>query len=59
MDKLVMGYWDCQYCGTSHIKGTKRDCPNCDHPRDAGVKFYNVSARKPMVFRPWDEWRHV
>ena len=20
---------------------------------------YNVSARKPMVFRPWDEWRHV
>lgn len=40
MDKLVMGYWDCQYCGTSHIKGTKRDCPNCDHPRDAGVKFY-------------------
>jgi hypothetical protein len=21
------------------------------------VKIYNVSARKPMVFRPWDEWR--
>lgn len=21
--------------------------------------IYNVSARKPMVFRPWDEWRHV
>ena len=20
-------------------------------------KFYKVSARKPMVFRPWDEWR--
>ena len=23
------------------------------------IFFYNVSARKPMVFRPWDEWRHV
>lgn len=22
-------------------------------------KVYNVSARKPMVFRPWDEWRYV
>lgn len=21
------------------------------------VVFYNVLARKPMVFRPWDEWR--
>lgn len=18
---------------------------------------YNITARKPMVFRPWDEWR--
>ena len=21
------------------------------------VEFYNVTARKPMVFKPWDEWR--
>lgn len=20
--------------------------------------FYKKSARRPMVFRPWDEWRH-
>ena len=20
-------------------------------------EIYNVTARKPMVFRPWDEWR--
>ena len=20
--------------------------------------FYIFSVRKPMVFRPWDEWRH-
>ena len=22
------------------------------------VYIYRKSARKPMVFRPWDEWRH-
>lgn len=21
--------------------------------------FYKVSARKPMVFRPWEEWRSL
>ena len=20
-------------------------------------EIYNITARKPMVFRPWDEWR--
>ena len=22
------------------------------------IVYYKKSARKPMVFRPWDEWRH-
>jgi len=22
-----------------------------------GAGVYNITARKPMVFRPWDEWR--
>jgi hypothetical protein len=22
------------------------------------ITFYKKSARKPMVFRPWDEWRY-
>ena len=21
------------------------------------ISLYNITARKPMVFRPWDEWR--
>lgn len=39
-DKLVMGYWDCSYCGTKGIPGTSRNCTNCQHPRDNSVKFY-------------------
>lgn len=38
--KLVMGYWDCTYCGTTGIKGTVRECPNCGTPRDKDIKFY-------------------
>jgi len=29
MSRIVMGYWDCEYCGTHKIKGTLHDCPNC------------------------------
>ncbi len=40
MGKLVMGYWDCPYCSTKHIEGTKRECPSCGKPRGKEVKFY-------------------
>ena len=45
-DKLVMGYWDCSYCGTKTIKGTSRNCPNCQHPRDNSVKFYMLDEKQ-------------
>ena len=44
MDKLVMGYWDCQYCNSKKIKGTLRECPHCSHPRDSHTKFYMSGA---------------
>lgn len=37
---IVMGYWDCQYCNTKGVRGDKRECPNCGHPRDESVRFY-------------------
>lgn len=37
---IRMGYWDCQSCGTQHIEGPKRDCPQCGRPRDKNVAFY-------------------
>ena len=39
-NKIVIGCWDCTYCGTDRISGELRDCPNCGHPRDKDIKFY-------------------
>lgn len=36
----VEGYWDCQYCGRTGIRGRFKSCPGCGHGRDASVKFY-------------------
>lgn len=40
MGKLLMGYWDCSYCGTKKNRGDARNCPNCGSPRDDDVTFY-------------------
>ena len=39
MSKLVMGYWDCPYCGTKEIRGDVVNCPACGRARGE-VKFY-------------------
>lgn len=46
MGKLVMGYWDCPYCGQSGIEGTLRECPSCGHPREKDTKFYMKANEK-------------
>lgn len=38
--KLLVGLWDCPYCGSRGINGLKKKCPNCAHTQDAGTKFY-------------------
>ena len=40
MSKIVMGYFDCKYCGTIKIKGTEKKCPYCGRPKDIKVKHY-------------------
>ena len=40
MGRIIMGYWDCQYCGAKGNPGDKRECPKCGHPRDESVTFY-------------------
>ena len=44
MAKLVMGYWDCPFCGSKGIAGTVAACPSCGRAR-GDVQFYmkNVS----------------
>ena len=40
MGRLIEGLWDCPYCNTKGIGGSKRECPNCGRPRDENTKFY-------------------
>ena len=39
MSKLVMGYWDCPFCGTKEIRGDVVNCPACGRARGE-VQFY-------------------
>ena len=39
MSKLVMGYWDCPFCGSKEIRGDVANCPSCGRAR-GDVQFY-------------------
>lgn len=39
MSKIVMGYWDCPFCGSKGIRGDVVNCPSCGRARGE-VKFY-------------------
>ena len=39
MPKLVMGYWDCPFCGSRGIRGDVVNCPSCGRAR-GDVQFY-------------------
>lgn len=43
-NKIVMGYWDCPFCGHNKIQGTTRVCPGCGNPRGSETKFYMDSS---------------
>ena len=49
MGKLIEGFWDCHYCGTTGIGGSKRECPNCGKARDENTKFYMNPNEKHYV----------
>lgn len=40
MGRIIEGLWDCSYCGTKAIGGSKRTCTNCGRSRDSGTTFY-------------------
>lgn len=40
MGRLIEGFWDCEYCDTIQIGGSKRECPNCGKPRGENTTFY-------------------
>ena len=41
MGKIREKIWDCQYCGTTRIGGSKSSCPNCGRKRDKNTFFYS------------------
>ena len=45
MAKIVMGYWDCPYCGSQGIGGDTAVCPACGRAR-GDVKFYMKDHRE-------------
>lgn len=38
--RILIGLWDCPYCGAKGLNGLMKHCPNCGHPQDEGTKFY-------------------
>lgn len=47
--RIVMGYWDCPYCGSTGIEGTTYDCPNCGHQRGKEEHVYLSKTKVPYV----------
>ena len=55
MGKIVVGRWDCSYCGTKGIRGSERECPNC------GKRFttYEKYEETPLVVSKKDGRREL
>ena len=51
MGKIVVGCWDCDYCGADRISGEIKICPNCGKPRGKDVTFY-MAGPKNYVENP-------
>ena len=49
-DRIVMGYWDCPYCGSTGIEGTTYDCPNCGHQRGKDEHVY--LSKSKITYKP-------
>lgn len=50
MGRIVEGLWDCPYCGTKGIGGSKRTCINCGRARDGDTRFYMAGQKRYVPF---------
>ena len=61
MGKKILGYWDCEYCGTKKIKGNVKSCPNCGRPVGDDIKYYidknDITYVKDEEVPKSEEWR--
>ena len=44
-DRLIMGYWDCPFCGNKGVRGNVMNCPACGRAR-GDVRFYMKNAEE-------------
>ena len=49
MGKIVVGCWDCDYCGADRISGEVKICPKCGKPRGKDITFYMAGAVNPAA----------
>jgi len=47
--KIVYGYWDCNYCETTKLRGDIEKCPNCGASRNENTEFYLDDNKKEEV----------
>lgn len=46
MGRLIEGLWDCPYCGTKGIGGSKQYCTNCGRTRGKDTTFYMPGQKR-------------
>jgi len=51
MGRLLEGFWDCEYCDTTHIGGSRRECPNCGKARGENTKFYLDTTKNRHILK--------
>ena len=46
MSKILVGCWDCDYCGADRISGEVKICPKCGKPRGKDITFYMAGPKE-------------
>lgn len=53
VDKIIRGYWSCEYCGSKDIDGLVDKCPNCGMGKPIDIKYY-MKGNSPSTIKKED-----
>ena len=54
-NKIVVGVWDCSYCGSDRISGELQVCPHCGKPLKESIAFCPYCGARLPVKTPQKE----
>lgn len=57
MGKIIEGFWNCDACGSTNIRGGIRECPNCGKARDENTTFF--INKKKITYVPNEKAVHI